>query len=319
MFTGYVVPPLTYDDPDAFWDDVKLKIEQQYDKYVIDDPQKTILRVRTLFDSIKTVWRSKSITPEDCSDILDQLRTIQYTSLKKGFRHPHNWIEPYRTLLHDLKLQGQVYVHSVYDLYVALRKSLPQNAVTLYHDFGQSGTVSLALGDKEYSITWKHDYYGLPIRHEEYVRIQDTEFCQDVRDIKYADDLIHFLFVYHMNTVVVPVCVFESHAPKRLEYHLDLGGDFDLWEQIHFPKDNDELEKQQKTVIRKRQQEGQKLYLASLNTKTYKPWSQDQKAAYCTQKPRYRRVGGLRRGVRGMYDSDGDYDYEYEDNYYDDF
>lgn len=279
MILGDIFPPPGCTNINAFWD--AKKSTHQYSKYVNKQYNSANSDMSRFFDLMKIKWdlQMPSHINNELSSLLETIR--QYRCLK-GYEFAHKWMEPYTKVFDGLRAQYSPFVRSFYDLYVALHKNHLSNNITLTHEFGKSGRITLTIGEQTYTINWKHTYYGIPIRHEEYIFIDGTQFCQEPHDIKYAENLIHFLRTYHFYTVVVPACVFESHAPKRLEYHLTNGGDFNTWEDIHFPKTEEDLHKQEKRVIIKRQIHLQNTYLLA-NMKVYKPWTNKQIEEYCSR------------------------------------
>lgn len=280
MILGYIVPP-TNINVDKFWNEKKHICE--YSKYDIKEWECANQYTNQFFDEMKIKWSlfNKIKISKDDSDslllLLEKINKIKYT---RGMEYVHKWIRPYKILLRGLPNKNCTQIKNFCDLYVAICKRGISKSVTLKHTFGSSGCITVTIGETVYYINWRHTYYGIPIRHEEYVFIDGTAFFQDVKDIRYGDDLISFLRAYHHYSVVIPNCVFESHAPKRLEYHLAQGGDFNSWEEIHFPKSQEDLLKQENQVIRQRIYILQVVYLLA-NVKLYKPWTPDQVEAYC--------------------------------------
>lgn len=231
---GYIFPP-DPQDQDIFWNDKKKTIK--YSKYVNQKFELANADMSLFFDTLRDMLKTKhpmQLSTEELDDLLLMLRKINEYRCIRQYEFAHKWMVPYNTIFRGLRYRFAPYVRTLYDLYVVVCK-YHMSDVSVYHRFGNSGTITLKLGEHEYSIIWKHDYYGVPIRQEEYVRIDGTLFCQKVSDIGHAADLMRFLQMYHMCKVVVSACVSASHAPKRLEYHMSQGGTIDTWEDIHFP------------------------------------------------------------------------------------
>jgi hypothetical protein len=124
-------------------------------------------------------------------------------------------------------------IHHVHKLYIVLLMTLSV-PMTLLQGFSKNGEIHLQVENKKYEIKWNYTYYGLPIRHEEYITVKNTSFCRESFRLGRGEELIQFIYMHHMHparNMVLIECIKEAFHPKRLANHIEEGGTIDSWDQ----------------------------------------------------------------------------------------